>query len=409
MPGWHERTKALQDRGALQLVGLIQEQHPHRARLFMQWKQMGWPVMVDALNLLGVEVVPIALAIDEAGIIRHINPSPDELESFVAAPAPAGISAPASPTPPKLATLQARAESENTAAAWLALGDARFLWHDDDRGAIAAYDKAIANAPEDGRGHFRLGVALRRRYDRASAGSSTPPTGAPSDDFTRAVETWQRSLDLEPNHYIRRRRLQQYGPRLDKPYPFYDWVGEARAAIAKRGEAPEALLVEPRGAELAAPQTSFESSDASSAAAPKEPDPRGKVRRDARYIRAEITTVPPVAAPGDAVRVHLVFQLRGPDVGHWNNEADDLLVWLDPPDTWQAQARLLRYPRPPQPESDEARQLEVELKIPKDAPQGSSQIPAYAVYYVCNDGDGTCLYRRQDLAIPVTVRAPSTK
>jgi len=36
------------------MVGIIEEQHPDRAQLFMQWKQMGWPVMVDSLNLLNV-------------------------------------------------------------------------------------------------------------------------------------------------------------------------------------------------------------------------------------------------------------------------------------------------------------------------------------------------------------------
>jgi hypothetical protein len=41
------------------MVGIIQEQHPDRAGLFMQWKQMDWPILVDSLNLLGVAVVPV--------------------------------------------------------------------------------------------------------------------------------------------------------------------------------------------------------------------------------------------------------------------------------------------------------------------------------------------------------------
>ncbi len=48
-------------------VGIILEQHPERCRLFMQWKQMDWPVMVDSLNLLGMAVVPVTVAIDEHG------------------------------------------------------------------------------------------------------------------------------------------------------------------------------------------------------------------------------------------------------------------------------------------------------------------------------------------------------
>jgi len=34
------------------MVGILEEQNPDRARLFMQWKQMGWPLLVDSYNLL---------------------------------------------------------------------------------------------------------------------------------------------------------------------------------------------------------------------------------------------------------------------------------------------------------------------------------------------------------------------
>jgi hypothetical protein len=74
VPGWHEATKDLQAEGRIRMVGIVQEQHPDRARLFMQWKEMDWPVMVDAQNELGVAVVPITLFIDEHGIIRGRPP-----------------------------------------------------------------------------------------------------------------------------------------------------------------------------------------------------------------------------------------------------------------------------------------------------------------------------------------------
>ena len=61
MPVWHEATRRLQDEGRVTMVGIIQEQHPDRARLFMQWKQMRWPIMIDALNELEVAVVPITM------------------------------------------------------------------------------------------------------------------------------------------------------------------------------------------------------------------------------------------------------------------------------------------------------------------------------------------------------------
>ena len=59
-------------------------------------------------------------------------------------------------------------------------------------------------------------------------------------DFQRAVEAWSRALEIDPNNYIFRRRIQQYGPRLSKPYPFYDWVSRARDEITARGETPYA-------------------------------------------------------------------------------------------------------------------------------------------------------------------------
>ncbi|MHC4235358.1 MAG: TlpA family protein disulfide reductase, partial [Planctomycetota bacterium] len=85
----------MQQQGKLQMLGIIQEQHPERCRLFMQWKQVDWPVLTDPLNLLGVGVVPITLAIDEHGVVRAVLRKPDQLKDFVdqappqAGPAPA--------------------------------------------------------------------------------------------------------------------------------------------------------------------------------------------------------------------------------------------------------------------------------------------------------------------------------
>ena len=95
--------------------------------------------------------------------------------------------------------------------------------------AIKAYLKVLEKEPEQGLTHFHLGVAYRKRYDS----DHRQP-----EDFQMAVEHWGKALDIDPNQYIWRRRIQQYGPRLDKPYSFYDWVGEARReimALAARG------------------------------------------------------------------------------------------------------------------------------------------------------------------------------
>jgi hypothetical protein len=50
------------------------------------------------------------------------------------------------------------------------------------------------------------------------------------------------------------------------------------------------------------------------------------------------------------------------------------------------------------------RRVEFELRVPEAAATGSVSIPAYALYYVCEDVDGTCVYRRQDFTIEARIR-----
>lgn len=392
MPGWHKATKQLQDEGRLLLVGIIQEQHAERCRLFMQWQQMSWPVMVDALNITGVEKVPLTWAIDEYGIVRAVNPDPATIEKeFVNRTFPAPT-APLlrSTRPPDLGHLQAVAAAGG-ARAWRDYGDALFLWGADPEAAIVAYRRGLALDPTDAATHFRLGVALRRRYD-------SPQRHAGS--FQEAVNEWSRALALNPNQYIWRRRIQQYGPRLDKPYPFYDWVTQARADIRARGEEPVLLPVEPQGSELAVPTRTLMSATSTRA----HPDPRGLVHRDTgEFITVETVVVPATVAPGGSARVHLLFRPNAQRQAHWNNEAEPLRVWLELSEGWMAEARMLEVPLALEPISDEPRTVEFELQVPAEVPQGIAQVPATAFYYVCEERDGTCLYRRRDLEITIPV------
>lgn len=397
MPGWHDATKALQDAGKFQMVGIIQEQHPDRARLFMQWKGMDWPVLVDSYNLLGVPLVPITLAIDEYGVIRLINPPRGDvahLDSTFLARAfgpPAGAIGTAAA--PDLGGLRPPAGSDDVMA-WTVYGDALAVWGGDERrsDAIAAYERAVRVDADDAMAHFRLGVAYRMRYD-----SDERREG----DFARAVEQWTRALEINPNQYIFRRRIQQYGPRLDKPYPFYDWVHAARAEIEERGDTPILLRVEPRGAEFAEPTDSF----TVSGGVELEPDPRGRVLRDeGEFIAVESIAVPAAIEAGDAVRFHVTFQPVEEAKAHWNNEAEDLAFWIDAPTGWEVERRYLTLPRPPEPVSEETRVLEVEVRAPSRFSARRVNIPAYALYYVCEDIDGVCMYRRQDVTLRVALR-----
>jgi len=379
------------------MVGIIEEQHPDRARLFMQWKQMPWPIMVDSLNLLGVPAVPITLGIDENGIIRSVNPKLDGASQFLKEflQQTNGSSTMSSPTKserPDLNQLRPLTTSA-TAESWQTYADALFLWGGTDRidEAIAAYQQSLRLSPQDAPARFRLGVAYRRRYDSQSRHP---------DDFQIAVDYWNAALDLDPNQYIWRRRIQQYGPRLDKPYSFYDWVNTARKDIRARRETPVGLVVEPDGAEFANPVRQFPSTPAS----PGEADSSRRILLDREdLIRVEITAVPPSISSGSSTRFHIVFRPNLQKKAHWNNEVKDLVLWISPPQGWQLDNRYFTVSSPPQPVSQEIRSIELEAKSPGDAPPGVVTIPGYALYYVCEDVSGTCLYRRQDINLKVAV------
>jgi hypothetical protein len=354
---------------------------------------MDWPIMVDALNLLEVAAVPITLFIDEFGIVRMINPRPSDLAGFLET-----TYAPPDPLPPSTelgAVEPAKEPGEPTPGGWSAFGDELFLWGGEERldDAIDAYATASSLAPTNAPIQFRLGVAYRARYDsdRAQAG-----------DFAKAVEHWGRALDLNANQYIWRRRIQQYGPRLDKPYSFYDWVHEARRAIEARGETPRNLSVEPRGAELAYPSRVFETGTE------QRPDPRNQIERDSgKWIRIEKAVVPAFSRPGEPVRVHVMLRPDPGGTGHWNNEGDPTVLWVDLPTGWQADHQRLTIPAPPEPVSDETRTFEFEVRSPGDTAPGEFELDTFVLYGVCEDENGTCLYRRQDTTLRIRLRGLS--
>jgi hypothetical protein len=233
-------------------------------------------------------------------------------------------------------------------------------------------------------------VAFRKRYDSEHR---------QAEDFQKAVEHWGKALDIDPNQYIWRRRIQQYGPRLDKPYSFYDWVRNARREIEARGEIPAQLVVEPGGAEFAYPSESFQTAEAIK----EEPDLGGRIFRDEKnFIKVETTVVPSAVGAGETARVHLVFRPNLQIKAHWNNEVDDLVFWVDVPEGWQVDNPYLTVANPPDVVSQETRKVEFELRSP-EKPGASVTIPAYALYYVCEDITGTCLYRRQDIPLQVQV------
>ncbi|NJN14460.1 MAG: hypothetical protein HC813_02175 [Planctomycetes bacterium] len=156
----------------------------------------------------------------------------------------------------------------------------------------------------------RLGVALRQRYE---AGAEYPTDGQ------EAVAAWGRALAMDPNQYIWRRRLQQYGPRLAKPYNFYGWIADARQEILARKETPLPLGEEPRGAELLdrGPVVTVQLVD---------PDPEGRIAPlGTGFVRVDLMVTPARVRPGERVRVRLVFR---PERAEWNDEAGPLGIYV---------------------------------------------------------------------------------
>ena len=218
------------------MLGIAQEQHPDRCRLFAQWHRFDWPIVYDPINVMQVQGVPIEVAIDEHGVVRSV---PSDLKTFQTEfldkefP-PGGARLPSGSGKakrPDLSALRRRAEKLGSPLAWRELGDAVVLWGGpakvDD--AIDAYRRVLRIEPNDGDAHFRLGVCYRMRHE------SPRQLGT---DFQTAVNHWSKARSIHPNQYIWRRRIEQYGPRLEKPYPFYDWVETATREIGARGDQP---------------------------------------------------------------------------------------------------------------------------------------------------------------------------
>ena len=379
--------------GRLAVLAVVQEQHADRARLFAQWKRIDWPILHDPINVLEPLAVPIFVAIDEAGIVRAVKP---DLNTFEADFLNKDFGAATTPIAPKLpdpSDLKRIAESANTADAWRDLGDALALWAGPERLAEAmdAYSRSLKLMPNDGNALFRLGVCHRLRYDSAKRQPG---------DFQAAIDLWGRALAENANQYIWRRRIQQYGPRLDKPYAFYDWVAIAEKEIAERGEKPVRLVEEPYGAEIANPLKEF----APAAGTAVSPDPEGKVARDkSGLVAVGVAVVPKAIAPGRSARVHLSFRVNGERKVHWNNEAGPLRLWIDAPEGWQVSERLLSAPLGEKPETTEPRRLDLEVKAP-EAAAGRVRLGAYALYYVCEDAEGQCAFLRHDIPIDIEVR-----
>lgn len=75
---------------------------------------------------------------------------------------------------------------------------------------------------------------------------------------------------------------------------------------------------------------------------------------------------------------------------------------MEAPPGWQIDQGHQLLPTGPADIGDEIRHVESELVVPTDASTGAV-ISGHLLYYVCEGSTGVCLYRRQDLQIPVEI------
>ena len=386
MPVWHELTRELRESGELVVIGLIQEQHPKRCELYAQWQGLDWPILWDPFNLTGSKVVPNAIAIDEHGVVRQVGArSGNFMESFMEKDFPAPES-----SQPKAFEICAYGDQHGRD-----LGPLEQALRGQLDQAVQGFEAAVAAHPEDGASAFRAGVACRMRYDSA---------GRQPDDFQRAVDHWTQALFLDPNQYIWRRRIQQYGPRMDKPYPFYSWIAQAGRELRARQQVPVKLLVELTASEVAEPSRPEPSPNGPAAGdkrvAPK--DPEGRITRDAKgLIQLESALAFDTSAKRDVGVLHLAFRPNPLHQAHWNHESGSALeVWLEAPTGWSlSQAYMASDPPFRGLPSSEVQHWSPEVRLPEG--QSSGTLRGHALYYVCEGASGACLYLRQDFEVAV--------
>lgn len=381
------------------MIGVVQEQHSERTRLYQQWKNYRFPIVQDAINQLGYAVVPVPVLLDEAGYTIKVMRRPSELIDLLDKKVVRDQEAPKlveSETAPDWIATHSDADSVDHK---IALADSLFRKGDAQNvaEAIRNYREVLSHADEvytNGMVNFRMGVAYRWLYDNQRLGAQN------RNYFEMAAKHWTAALDKVPSQYIWRRRIEQYGPRQMKPYPFYDWVPTAQKEIKERGDTPVELTVALTGSEMAGRMSNRGGDQFATDLKLIEPDPNSKIEIDSEKLVAVSTTaLPQSVAVGGSTRIHVHFV---PDHGKWNNESTPMKVWINPPGKGEVSRSLFEIPNGAGESSSELRTADFEFRPSKDSAVGEVVITGYALVNVCQE-DGQCLYRRIEFKAPIDV------
>ena len=369
---WYKAAKPYLESGEFAILGVVQEQHAERAQLYKQWKQYDFPIAQDATTELNLNAVPIPVLIDQYGVVRKVGAKPNDLISFIKRDyqAPGENTTVAKPTDNEVATLIGQGNEIVRAEAGV----------DFDK-AIAKFGEAVAKDSENGSALFGLGVVYRMRFDES---------GNP-DDFVQASKNWALALKSNPNQYIWRRRIEQYGPRLAKPYPFYDWVEKANEEIKERGQVPVSLKVELTGTEVTSPRAPVKDGPI------ENPDPESKIAMDKKFLNITATCVPSAQKDKTRMRIHLHCNVSG---AKWNNEAPSMQVWIDESSSGTPESRLIEDTGHSSESSlTDLKTVDFEFRL-ADKSKSDKAVRGYVLFHCCDDND-VCYYYRKNFDLPI--------
>lgn len=235
---WNEQTRDLIKNHRLAVLAVSHDASPAQARLFFQWKKIDWPLAHDVINHCGVETLPLALYINEKGIIKQIDPEPEKLAKRLAkAKALKPREIPESDreqlVEPKITR---RAASEGRSADSLCIhGDALVVAGQPPQidEAIEVYKKATNEAPEMAKAWFGLGVA---HHMRAKLNQSADPSAA--DDGKAATAAWKKVRELAPDNQVFKIEIEEFKAKPAALKKLFEWVEEAKKEISDRGDKP---------------------------------------------------------------------------------------------------------------------------------------------------------------------------
>jgi len=218
------------------------------------------------------------------------------------------------------------------------------------------------------------------------------PKLSTGNHFDLAIRNWENALAIDPNQYIWRRRIQQFGPILEKPYPFYDWVPKARKEILARGETPKTQPIFLTESELASPRQK----PGNQAEAAVSPDPSNSLTRDFQNVDSSISIIPSKPKPGDSFRVFINLSLKNSELVSWNNESLPAQIYIPKSDFSSRPILKMWRQFPNEAHSDELRIFDFELQMPIK-PNEQNTIECFVVVDLCDKKTGLCFSRRIDL------------